>query len=54
MYVHIINTLLEHSRNKIFTSMLFILNHNTSIMESIKRIIGKNYGNIPEAFWAIF
>ena len=34
--------------------MLFILKHNTSIMGSMKSIIGKNFGNIPKAFWAIF
>ena len=37
-----------------FTSMLFILEHNTSIMGSLKSIIGKNFGNIPKAFWATF
>ena len=49
-----INTLIEHSSNKILTSMLFILKHNTSIMGSMKSIIGKNFENIPKALWAIF
>ena len=34
--------------------MLFILEHNTSIMESLKSIIGKNFGNIPKAFVQFF
>ena len=35
--------------------MLFILKHNyTSIMGSMKSIIGKNYENIPKAFWLLF
>ena len=33
---------------------MFILKHNTSIMESLKSIIDKNFGNIPKAFWATF
>ena len=53
-YAHIVNTLIEYSSNKIFTSMLFILKHNTSIMGSLKSIIGKNFESIPKAFWAIF
>ena len=53
-YARIANTLIEHSSNKILTSMLLILKHNTSIMGSTKSIIGKNFGNIPKAFWAIF
>ena len=38
----IVNTLIEHSSNKIFTSVLFILEHNTSIMGSMKSILGKS------------
>ena len=34
--------------------MLFILELNTSIMGSMKSIIGKTFVNIPKAFWAMF
>ena len=34
-------TLIEHSSNKIFALVLFILEHNTSIMGSMKSIISK-------------
>ena len=50
----IVNTLIEHSSNKIFTSMLFILEHNTSIMGSMKSIIGKMFGKFPKAHWGSF
>ena len=53
-YSCIVNTLIEHSRNKNFTSMLFILEHNTSIMGSMKSIIGNNFGNFLKAFWTNF
>ena len=46
--------LIEHSYNKIFTSVLFILEHNTSIMGSMKSIIGKTFGKFPKAFWVNF
>ena len=56
MYSSIINTLIEHSGNKIkfFTSVLFILEHITSIIGSMKSIIGKNFGKFPESFWENF
>ena len=53
-YSHIINTLVEHLNNKIFTSVLFILEDNTSIMGSMKNIIDKNFGKFPKAFGQIF
>ena len=53
-YSRIINTLIEHSSNKNFTLMLFIMEHNISIMGSMKSVIGKNYGKIQKAFGKIF
>ena len=53
-YYRILNTIIEHSSNKIITSMLFILEHNTSIKGSMKSIIGKNFGKFPKAHWANF
>ena len=44
-YSSIVNTLIVLSSNKIFTPMLFILEHNTSIMGSMKSIVGKSLGN---------
>ena len=37
-----------------FTSVLFILEHNTSIMGSMKSIIGKTFGKFSKAYWANF
>ena len=34
-----------------FTSVLFILEHDASIMGSMKSIIGKNFGQIFEHIW---
>ena len=34
--------------------MLFILKYNTSIMGSIKSIIGKDFGKFQNAFWTDF
>ena len=51
-YACIVSTLIEHSSNKTFTSMLYILKHNRNIVGSLKSIIDKNFGNIPKAFWA--
>ena len=51
-YPHIVNTLIEHSNNKIFTSVLFTLVRNTSIMGSMNIITGKNFGKFPEKYWA--
>ena len=34
--------------------MLFILEHNPSIMGSMKSIIVKNFGKFPKAFWVNF
>ena len=50
IYSHIVNALIEHSSNKIFTSILFILEHNINIMGSMKSIIGKHFGKFPKAF----
>ena len=50
----IVNNLINHLSNKNFTSMLFILEHNTSIMGSMKSIIGKQFGKFPKAFWTSF
>ena len=42
------DTLIEHSSNKNnFVVMLFILEHNTSTMGSMKSIIGKDFGKFP-------
>ena len=51
---NIVNTLIEHSSNKIFTSMLFVLEHNTSIMGSMKSIMSKSFGKFFKAFWTNF
>ena len=45
------DTLIEHSSNKnTFVVMLFILEHNTSTMGSMKSIIGKHFGKFQVAF----
>ena len=49
-YSGIVNTLIGYSRNKMFTSMLLILEQNTSIMGMIKSIIAKHFGKLPKAF----
>ena len=49
-YSRIIRTLIGHSSNKHFTARLFIMEHNTSIMESMKSIVDKNFGKFPKAF----
>ena len=46
----IINTLIEYSSNTMFTSMLFISEQNTSIMGSMKSIIGKRLENFHKYF----
>ena len=43
-YSRIINTLIEHTSNKNFTLMSFIMEHNISIMGSMKSIVDKNFG----------
>ena len=35
-------------------SMLSILEHNASILGSMKSIIGKNFGKSPKVYWANF
>ena len=49
-----INTLIEHSSNKSFIAMLLILEHSASIMGSMKRIIGRNFGKFQKEFGKVF
>ena len=48
------NNLIEHADNKIFIAMLFILEHNTSIMGNMNSLIGRNFGKFQKAIWANF
>ena len=49
-YSHIVSTLIGNSSNKHFTARLFILEHNTSIMGSMKSIVDKILGNSQKHF----
>ena len=45
-----LNTLIEHSRNEIFITLLFLLEYNASIIGNIKRIIDENLENTQMGF----
>ena len=47
---HIINTLIEHQT----INILAMLQHNTSIMGSIKSITGKHFGNSQNTHKSLF
>ena len=50
-YSRMANTLIEYLSNTIFPSML---EHNTSMMGSMKSIIGKKFWKFSKTFWANF
>ena len=53
-YAHIVNTLIEHSSNKILTSMLFILKHNGKLEEHNRRKFWEYSKSILDNFLSIF
>ena len=48
--IYIENTLIEHSDNKIFIALLFILEHTTSIAGNTKNIAGQSFGKYSGHF----
>ena len=51
----VVNTLIEHAKNKNFIAALFILEHNTSRHNGKhEEHKSKNLGKYQKAFWAIF
>ena len=50
MCIYIEYTLIEHSDNKIFVAMLYILDYTTSIAGNVENIAGQSFGKYSGHF----